>query len=161
MDTYQTEIKVSAGFYTIQAVFNVDRLFLEYHSSYMGSEPKDFMVECSYEKISASHGWMRIFNIKDKMDQVLYSWDEDRDNKGNTSGILFEYFLFPDSQIHLINDIVVQEMRSMGSASCNPVFDLLILGFECYKFASPEYQELIEALENSKFAKVETHSGRK
>jgi len=155
MDTYQTEIRVSGGFYTVKAAFDIDHLSLEYHSSYMGSEPKDFIVECSYEKFSPSHGWIRVSNIKDKSNRVLYSWDEDEDKNEGGTGILFEYFLFSEPQVHLINDIVVQEMRSMGSASCNPKFELLIMGFECYKLTNAEYRELLNALENSKFAKTE------
>ncbi len=153
--TYQTEIRVSGGFYTIKAAFNHDRLSLEYHSSYIGGEIKDFMVECSYEKFSSYHGWIRILSIKDKSEQVLYSWEEDEDKKEGGIGILFEYFLFSESQVHLINDIVVEEMRSMSSASCNPKFELLIMGFRCYTFTDAKYRELLHALENSKFAKIE------
>ena len=155
MATYQTEIRVSGGFHTIKAVFNNDRLFLEYHSSHMGGETKDFLVECSCEKFSPEHGWIRFLNIKDKSNQLLYAWEEDEEKRQDDVGILFEYFLFSEPQIHLINDIIVQEMVSMGSASCNPKFNLLIMGFESYKFTDAEYRVLLNALENSKFAKVE------
>src|SRR5512134_1320320 len=139
MTTYHTEMRVSGGFYTIKIIFNADRLMMEYYSIYMGTDPKDFLIECSYENFSPDHGWLRVLSIKDKEGQLLYSWAEEESSSKGSIGILFEYFIFPQSKIHLINDLLMEEMRSMGSVSHNPTFDLLILGFETYKY-DPDYE---------------------
>jgi hypothetical protein len=155
MTTYRTEIRVSGGFYTIRAIFHDDRLALEYHSSYMGTEPKDFLVDSSYENLSSYHGWMRILSIKNKENRELYSWEKDEFRSEGGFGIVFEYFIFPEPQIHLINDVVMEQMRSMGSVSHNPTFSLLVMGFGSYDETHAEYRELLNALEIGKLSKVD------
>ena len=155
MTTYHTEIRVSGGFYTIKAIFDDGRLAVEYHSSYMGTGLKDFLVDCSYENLSSYHGWMRVLTIKNNENRELYSWAEDESKSEGGFGIVFEYFIFPQPQIHLINDVVMEQMRSMGSVSHNPTFSLLVMGFGSYDETHAEYRELLNALEISKLSKVE------
>jgi hypothetical protein len=156
MTTYRTEIRASGGFHTINLTFEDNgRATLEYHSASMGIDPKYFFGECSYENLSPYHGWLRLLSVRDGENRMLYSWAEDEFRGEGGVGIIFEYFRFPEPQRHFINDVVMEEMRAMASVSHNPMFSLLVLGFDSYDATNEKYRELLDALETSKFAKVD------